>query len=547
MKEAMRRLIARFDGVLWILHPLLLYFYSVLFLLTENQVIPIQAMLRSLLLGFFIILVLLVIGRKLFDGPRAALLVSGVIILFFSFGHLINLIERYLGKTFDEIGEWLFFIPGFLVVVLWIYYVLKRIRQVGEFTRYFFIVGIIVNLFPIQSQVQSNRYADIAQQHFLDYQQELEAKLEFRSTQIEESAKRDVYYIVLDAYGRADVLLDLYDYDNSEFIQFLESRGFYVAHDSHSNYDDTELSISSSLNMSYLSGLPETLGAQGGVDEETVKSFAAKLLGTNVLQSYFHDLGYTIIAFESGYPSTVLDDADIFLQSPSEDRGSSWRVGFETMLLDSSLGRLLMKIFPKTAHMLDWLFDLHRERILYAFEHLPDYTEDIRPTFIFAHIISPHTPYVFGADGERIDHQDPFSLLDARPGNPDNKQYYSNQVQYISQLAMEVIDNILQTSTVEPIIILQADHGSKVYMEKEPSPEMRCRLNLPILNAYYFPDVDAQTVLYPSISPVNSFRVLLNEYFQEELPLLPDESYKLLEYAGELQFVDFEIAFAACP
>ncbi len=547
MKKSVRSVVAWFDNKLWILHPLLFFFYSVMFLRTENQIIPIQAMFRSMAIGIFVILLLLFLGNKFADGQRAALLVSGVIILFFSYGHLINLIERYLGKTFDEIGEWVFFIPGFFVVVLWIYYVLKRLHQMQEFTRYFFLVAIIVNLFPLQRQLQSRHYADAAQEHFLEFQQELEAKLDLGSASIEEALQRDIYYIVLDAYGRADVLKDLYDYDNTEFIQFLESRGFYVAHDSHSNYDDTELSLSSAFNMSYLSGLPETLGAQSGIDVETVKCFAARLINTNVLQEYFHAHGYTIIAFESGHPATVLEDADIFLQSPSEDRGSSWRVGFETMLLDSSLGRLLMKVFPKSAHMLDWLFDLHRERILYAFEHLPDYTQDDRPTFVFAHIISPHTPYVFGPNGERIDHQDPFSLLDAKPGNPDNKKYYRDQVHYINQLLMDVIDEILQTSPVEPIIILQADHGSKVYMEKEPSPEMRCRLHLPILNAYYFPDVDNQEFFYPTVSPINSFRMLLNEYFQEELALLPDESYRLLEYEGEVQFIDFDIAVAACP
>jgi hypothetical protein len=547
MKESFRYVAGWLDNKLWIMHPLLFFFYSVMFLRTENQIIPIHAILRSLAVGVFVILILLFLGNKFSDGQRAALLISGLIILFFSYGHLVNLVERYLGKTFEEIGEWVFFLPGFLVVVLWIYYVSRRIRQLQDFTRYFFLVALIVNLFPIQRQLQSNQYVDAAHSEFLEFQQELEADLGLGSAALDSAPQRDIYYIVLDAYGRADVLQDLYGYDNTEFIEFLESRGFFVANNSRSNYEDTDLSLSSTLNMSYLSGLPEALGSQRGTTIDTVKGFAAKLIQTNVLQDYFHAQGYTIIAFESGHPATVFTEADIFLQSPSEDRGSSWRVGFETMLLDSSLGRMLMDVFPRTAHMMDWLFELHRERILYAFEHLPDYTQDDRSTFVFAHIISPHTPYVFGPNGERIDHQDPFSLLDAKPGNPDNKKYYSDQVHYINQLLMDVIDEILETSPVEPIIILQADHGSRVYMEKNPSPEMRCRLHLQIFNAYYFPGVDTQAYFHPDISPVNSFRMLLNEYFQEELPLLPDNSYKLLDYEGEVQFIDFDTAVAACP
>ncbi len=46
----------------------------------------------------------------------------------------------------------------------------------------------------------------------------------------------------------------------------------------------------------------------------------------------------------------------------------------------------------------------------------------------------------------------------------------------------------------------------------------------PILNAYYFPGVDSSD-LYPTISPVNSFRVVLNTYFGLELPLLEDRAF----------------------
>jgi hypothetical protein len=45
-----------------------------------------------------------------------------------------------------------------------------------------------------------------------------------------------------------------------------------------------------------------------------------------------------------------------------------------------------------------------------------------------------------------------------------------------------------------------------------------------ILNAYYFPKQAYQN-LYPEITPVNSFRVILNQFFGSNLPLLDDFSY----------------------
>jgi hypothetical protein len=47
---------------------------------------------------------------------------------------------------------------------------------------------------------------------------------------------------------------------------------------------------------------------------------------------------------------------------------------------------------------------------------------------------------------------------------------------------------------------------------------------LTILSAFYVSDAVAEK-LYDSISPVNFFRLILNEYFQTDYPLLEDRSY----------------------
>lgn len=552
MTNFLRKAIRPLGVAFWILHPILFFFYSISSLIAANQSIPFEAVARSLVIGLGLILVILYLSNIRGDGERAALIISGVIILFFSYGHLINLIEVYLGKTFNRAGEWTLIILVLFVAVLWVYFVRKRIRHVPVFTQYFLVVSLLVNLFPLLQRLQAAKSEGLAREQFQAYQDGIVAKLDLRAGSSEEDLAagihpRDIYYIVLDAYARADVLNDLYGYDNTEFIRFLETRGFYIADKSQANYISTELSLASSLNMSYLSDLPQIFYSRGGGDENAVKGVAAHLISANILQEYLHARGYTVIALESGYESTTLGGADIFLQVPDVDRGSLWRVGFEAMLLDSSLGRLLIQIFPDSASTLDWLFDLHRERILFTFDHLADYAQDDRSTFVFAHIITPHTPYVFGPKGERLKHQDPFTLLDVNPGNPENIQYYRDQVQYVNSLVMQVIDEILQNSTSEPIIFLQADHGSKVYKETQPAPEIQCRLHLPILNAYYFPEDDAQQRLYQTISPVNSFRILLNEYFHEELALLPDESYALGDRDGNLEFVAYEDAVAPCP
>jgi hypothetical protein len=43
-----------------------------------------------------------------------------------------------------------------------------------------------------------------------------------------------------------------------------------------------------------------------------------------------------------------------------------------------------------------------------------------------------------------------------------------------------------------------------------------------ILNAYYLPGEESR--LYPTITPVNTFRIILDAYFGQDYPLLPDVS-----------------------
>ncbi len=61
----------------------------------------------------------------------------------------------------------------------------------------------------------------------------------------------DIYYLVLDGYGRGDVLQKYYGFDNAEFLDGLRQRGFYIADKSSTNYPSTVFSLPSSLNMRY--------------------------------------------------------------------------------------------------------------------------------------------------------------------------------------------------------------------------------------------------------------------------------------------------------
>jgi hypothetical protein len=148
------------------------------------------------------------------------------------------------------------------------------------------------------------------------------------------------------------------------------------------------------------------------------------------------------------------------------------------------------------------------------------------PKFVFAHISSPHPPFVFDSNGNAVKYGD-CNGLDGNLFNGSKAEYlsgYPQQMAYISQMTQEVIDTILEDSVNPPIIIVQGDHGSGLYLDWNSSKNSCLRERTSILNAYYIPMAMSQE-LYETITPVNTFRVVFNEAFGLRLPLLEDKNY----------------------
>lgn len=61
------------------------------------------------------------------------------------------------------------------------------------------------------------------------------------------------------------------------------------------------------------------------------------------------------------------------------------------------------------------------------------------------------------------------------------------------------------------------------------------RERLSILNAYYLPG--RENAYYKAITPVNTFRVIFNQYFGTKLSILPDRSFFSI-YSDWFNFTD---------
>jgi hypothetical protein len=304
----------------------------------------------------------------------------------------------------------------------------------------------------------------------------------------------DIYYIIMDGYGRQDALAEDIQFDNSEFIQKMESLGFYVGRCSQSNYAQTKLSLSSSLNMNYVETYyPEPLDPQR-TESHGLEPFVTHPLVRRALER----LGYLTVAFETGFDWTEMHDAGIYLaQHPNEGLN-----GFEALLIRSTAALVISDAaaFVPDLNNPDML---HRDRVLYTLDQLPKLPVTDRPKFVFAHVVSPHPPYVFDAQGN----------LPAQGKN--EARLYREQIEYLNSRLPAIVQEIISESAVPPIIIIQGDHGAPVSSDTT---------RMQPLNLYFAPRA-VQANLYPTITPVNSFRVIFNSVFSAHLPLLKDRSF----------------------
>jgi hypothetical protein len=485
------------------------------------------------------------------DTLKAGLAASVAVLLLSSFGHILNVLGRMI--SFDspgvlQIGLAIVFL-GFYA--FWIRWVVQGSGQLEKLNLYFNLVALILNLMPLITILSFNRQTPQIGTWSAEYLQQSPEAIPV--TRVEGLAvggaesQPDIYLIVLDAYARADVLEAYYGYDNTPFVEFLQERGFYVDPVARSNYDHTDLSIPSALNMVHLDSLPEFLRENGYDDsEQVIRRVAKALLDENQAREVFAELGYDFVAFDSGYEATQVRDADVFVQSPEIEDVGLWEIGFEMLLLDNSFGRALLDLLGDHFQPHVRMFEAHRERVLFTLETLPSIADMDGDYLVFAHVVSPHVPFVFGPDGEPIEGEDPYTLLDVQPGNPQNIKLYRDQLHYLNQLLMRCVEQILARSDTPPIIILQSDHGSKVFSGDEPLPEERIPLNFPILSAYLFPSGLAGEELSGPITPVNTFRLVLREAFGAPVDLLDPSSYWLRMDQGGLDFINACAAYGPC-
>ena len=322
-------------------------------------------------------------------------------------------------------------------------------------------------------------------------------------------ARPDIYYVVFDRYGNHETLR-AFGIDNTPLFEHLESKGFFIARESRSNYINTFLSLSSSLNMVYLDDVAHL---QDG-DPQDWRPIH-DLVRAHRVGAFLRSQGYQYIHMGTWHSATR--------DNPQATRNVNYHTAVPraTMeLLDNPLFEPIQRLLPTP--LIDHRRQ-HWDRIVRQVNDAVALAAEPGPKFVFLHLLVPHQPYVFNRDGTFVPRED--------ENHRTRRQNYSNQVQAANGLIRKLVDGVLERSASPPVIIVQGDEGPYPdgtehldYKWSEASVRT-LRERTGILNAYHLPGAHAAR-LYPDISPVNSFRVVFNTYLGTHLPLLPDRTMR---------------------
>lgn len=529
-----------------IVHPLVFAVFPVLSLYVKNMGEGFFSEAIGIAAGVSILAALLwlLARRFLKDRNKSAIIVSVFFVLFFSYGHAISAFSAVLERM-QLLDKARFLVEGRPALLSWLaiwgvlfvvasYFTVRLTSDLRPMTKFLNIVALTLvvmiganlaiggaNMYLIprlhadaessadadQSSVVSPAATTSSEDFDLaEIENSWQHDLSLESMDVASGSLPDIYYIIVDAYARTDILEEIYRFDNSKFLFYLADKGFYVAGKSVTNYPQTSLSLASSLNFMYLDGLV----GQMGTETDNRQPLHVMIKNNKVFQ-YLRNHGYTFLAFSSGYGATEITNADIYMEPPKQ-----WDISeFQEALITLTP----LSVFRKT------FFDARRDRVTYAFDHIADATQVDGPTFAFVHVQVPHWPFIFDADGRSIE---PHNGIGMR-GDYEYDEFiegYRNQLISVNKRLQIAIDEILARSSAPPIIIVQSDHGPDAKLdyggwriEKTYLPE-----RMSIFNAYYFPDQNYEA-LYESITPVNTFRVIFNNYFGAGYELLEDRSY----------------------
>lgn len=433
---------------------------------------------------------------------RGALIASAMVACFF----LFRTLDEWIG-----FGGWIVATAAMLTVSAWPW------KSLNLTTRFLNAASVILIALSLITVIQTNSRIQRSVKR-----NNSPAKL--TSTAQSQESLPDVFYIILDGYGRADELERVFGIDNQPFLSRLEDSGFLVCSDSYANYCQTEISLASSLNMGYIEDF-----LQPSENATVDRAVLDQRIDESVVAKEFKEQGYLYVGITTGFPALEFKSADITL--PREQ---------QHMLLGATL--IQMTPLRASGRIVMSQFDERRQMLKGGIEAIGSLSKrGPRPRFVVAHILAPHPPFVFGPNGEekrpkmQFAYADGSHYFDNGGTEAGYREGYRDQLEWLDKSLLPKLEAILKIKPT-PIIILQGDHGSKLRLDQESSSKTDLKEVFANLMAVHVPESMREGIPM-NLTPVNLFRILLGRLFGINLPSLPNRSF-YSRWTQPMQFTD---------
>jgi hypothetical protein len=500
----------------WSWHFILLALYSVLAFYAHNidELVPRDGVVlggAALALSLVVFALTRIVVR---DARKAGLITAALLLFLLFYGHLFAAAQTWLPRDWVRHREALPLLAGSLIALLFFLF-----RNESRLRNATIVMNVISGALVIMSAVSIIAH-EAAQA--IGNRSEISASRELSFQLKPPSHRPHVYFLILDRYAANRTLKARYGFDNAEFETYLRDKGFYIADESVANYIKTAPSLAATFHMDYL----DELAAREGKNSSNWRPMYQMLEGEYRVLRAFRAAGYRYVHMGSWWaPTRYHRFAD---ENYNIEGASAASEAVSTYLQGTALPFFYRKALPllhisAPSGQLADRWDAQCRRIPYQFETLRGIARRSEPTFVFAHLLLPHFPFVFDAEGR--------CMSPDESGKVSPRDQYVGQVRYASKEVMRMVDALLASEN-KPIIILQSDEGpfpqhfpgEDVDWSKATEEDFQEKFR--ILNAVYFPGKPAGQ-RYPSMSSVNTFRIVFNEYFGADLPLLADRSYAI--------------------
>ncbi|MGZ3939073.1 MAG: sulfatase-like hydrolase/transferase [Flavisolibacter sp.] len=424
---------------------------------------------------------------------KAALFSFSVMSFHFFFGAVQDFLKAHFDDSFFT--RYSFLLPFFFLLLVTIAYSLKR--TTNSLIRFCYYLNILISVLILLD-------AGVLIQKLLLNRSSNDPKT-LQTANWNTSLRPDVYFLLFDEYTSTRALKEEWNYDNSELDSFLSNKGFKLLPNSRSNYNFTEFSMASTLNMNYLS-IPSPSSC-------TIKDYnnCFEQIRDNKVCATFASLGYEIVNYSifdlQKNPSLVKEDflplktrlitSQTFLSRIEKDLAHLVLVGkYQINLLSQNL-------IYRTYH--------NNQKIISAILNDSNYHSNV-PKFLYSHIEMPHPPFYLNKMGQEKPKEEIIK------NNGINS--YLDYIPPTNEVIKKIVNTIFLRANRPFVIVLMGDHGFRLQQER--------RFHFRNLNSVYLSSKNYKG-FYDSISNVNEFRVLMNNIFDASLPLQKDSSIFLLD------------------